>query len=61
MAMAASNYFEGELLDRFRYSPRIVTIGIGLFFLIPGALWFITERWWNNEQVAEAVEAEGAA
>ena len=61
LTMAASNYLTGELLDRFHYSPRIVTIGIGLFFLIPGALWFITERWWNNEQVAEAVEAEGAA
>src|SRR5438067_116132 len=61
LTMAASNYVTGELLDRFHYSPRIITIGIGLFFLIPGALWFITERWWNNEQVAEAVEAEGAA
>ncbi|HKC64958.1 MAG TPA: MFS transporter, partial [Pyrinomonadaceae bacterium] len=58
LAMAASNYLTGELLDRFHYSPRIVTIGIGLFFLIPGALWFITERWWNNEQVVEAVEAD---
>ena len=61
LTMAASNYLTGELLDRFHYSPRIVTIGIGLFFLIPGALWFITERWWNREKVAEAVEAEGAA
>jgi len=61
LTMAASNYLTGELLDCFHYSPRIVTIGIGLFFLIPGALWFITERWWNREKVAEAVEAEGAA
>ena len=61
LTMAASNYLTGELLDRFHYSPRTITIGIGLFFLIPGALWFITERWWNRDQVAEAVEAEGAA
>lgn len=58
LAMAASNYLTGELLDRFHYSPRTITIGIGLFFLIPGALWFITERWWNNEQMVEAIEAE---
>ncbi len=60
LTMAASNYLTGELLDRFHYSPRAITIGIGLFFLIPGALWFITERWWDNDergQVAEAVEA----
>jgi MFS family permease len=48
LTMAASNYMVGELLDRFRISPRIVTIGIGIFFLIPGLLWFTTRRWWNN-------------
>src|SRR5678816_889439 len=29
--MAASNYTTGELLDRFKISPRLVTIGIGIF------------------------------
>lgn len=60
LTMAASNYATGELLDRFNYSPRIVTIGIGVFFMLPGLLWFLTERWWNNgrgELVAETVQA----
>ena len=59
LTMAASNYLTGELLDHFHYSAQTITIGIGLFFLIPGALWFITERWWDNErgeQIEEAVE-----
>ena len=50
LTMAASNYATGELLDRFRISPRIVTIGIGLFFLMPGFAWFLTQRWWDREK-----------
>jgi Na+/melibiose symporter-like transporter len=47
LTMAASNYLTGELLDRFRIPPRVVTIGIGAFFLLPGIVWFITRRWWD--------------
>jgi MFS family permease len=60
LTMAASNYATGELLDRFHFSPRTVTIGIGILFLIPGLLWFVTRRWWNNgrgEQAEGSLEA----
>ena len=50
LTMAASNYVTGELLDRFKISPRIVTVGIGTFFLLPGLAWFITQRWWDREE-----------
>lgn len=50
LAMAASNYATGELLDRFNISPRAVTTGIGLFFLLPGMIWFATRRWWNTDR-----------
>ncbi|HUQ30698.1 MAG TPA: hypothetical protein VM095_01205, partial [Pyrinomonadaceae bacterium] len=46
----------GELLDRFHFSPRTITIGIGIFFLIPGLLWFATRRWWNNGRGEDAEE-----
>ncbi len=49
LTMAASNYLTGELLDRFHISPRWVTIGIGLFFVVPGVTWFLTQRWWDRE------------
>jgi predicted MFS family arabinose efflux permease len=49
LTMAASNYVTGELLDRFGVSPRIVTMGIGVFFLLPGIAWFATRRWWDRE------------
>jgi MFS family permease len=48
LTMAASNYLTGELLDRYHLSPRTVTIGIGVFFLLPGLAWFVTMRWWNE-------------
>jgi MFS family permease len=48
LAMAASNYATGELLDRFSLSPRTVTVGIGILFMLPGIFWFATRRWWNN-------------
>ncbi len=48
LTMAASNYLIGELLDRFQLSPRLVTIGVGAFFLLPGLAWFLTERWWDQ-------------
>src|SRR6185295_1050770 len=34
LTMAASNYFTGELLDRWSLSPRVVTIVMGAFFLV---------------------------
>jgi len=49
LTMAASNYVTGELLDRFGVSPRIVTMGIGVFFLLPGIIWFASRRWWDRE------------
>jgi predicted MFS family arabinose efflux permease len=54
LTMAASNYLTGELLDRFHISPRWVTIGIGLFFVVPGVTWFLTQRWWDREVVQPA-------
>jgi MFS family permease len=50
LTMAASNYVTGEMLDRFQLSPRTVTVGIGLLFLLPGALWLLTRRWWDTGQ-----------
>jgi len=50
LTMAASNYLTGEMLDRFGWSPRAVTTGIGAFFLLPGILWFFTRRWWDRGQ-----------
>jgi predicted MFS family arabinose efflux permease len=54
LTMAASNYITGELLDRFHYPPRAVTIAIGILFLLPGLLWFATARWWNREHTRPA-------
>jgi predicted MFS family arabinose efflux permease len=48
LTMAASNYMTGELLDRFKLSPRSLTVGIGILFLIPGLVWLATKRWWDR-------------
>jgi MFS family permease len=48
LSMAASNYATGEALDRFNYTPRSVVIAIGIFFTLPGLLWFLTRRWWDK-------------
>src|SRR5687768_15771827 len=56
--MAASNYATGELLDRYGVPPRIVTIGIGLFFVLPGVAWFLTQRWWDREPVQPVRETK---
>jgi MFS family permease len=48
LTMAASNYTTGELLDRFQLSPRLVTVSIGILFLIPGLVWLVTQRWWDR-------------
>jgi hypothetical protein len=55
--MAASNYFTGEMLDRFGMSPRLVTVLIGIIFLLPGIVWFVTQKWWDTgkEEVIERV------
>ena len=61
LTMAASNYLTGELLDRFGYSPRAVTVGIGIFFLLPGLLWFATRRWWDNGRGERAEGPSGTS
>src|SRR5258708_9607232 len=54
LTMAASNYLVGELMDRFGFSPRVVTAGVGTFFLLPGLIWFATEKLWNHKtKIAE--------
>ncbi len=52
LAMAASNYATGEALDRFRVSPRVVTVAVGLFFILPGLLWFLTRGLWDRDPPA---------
>jgi MFS family permease len=58
LTMAASNYVTGELLDRFNISPRIVTVGVGTFFMLPGLVWFITQRWWDREERVARVRVD---
>ncbi|HKP36317.1 MAG TPA: MFS transporter [Pyrinomonadaceae bacterium] len=50
LTMAGSNYLVGELMDRFGYSPRVVTAGVGVFFLLPGIIWFVTQKWWDKKE-----------
>ena len=64
LTMAVSNYATGELLDRFGLSPRVVTIGIGAFFLLPGVAWFLTQKWWDQgtrEPIPEIVYVDSLA
>ncbi|HYV24616.1 MAG TPA: MFS transporter [Pyrinomonadaceae bacterium] len=50
LTMATSNYVVGELMDRFGISPRWVTAGVGIFFLMPGITWFLTRQWWDRKE-----------
>jgi MFS family permease len=52
LAMAASNYLTGYLLDPIGYSPRVVAAGTGIFFMLPGLVWFATARWWDKGETA---------
>jgi MFS family permease len=49
LTLAGSNYLTGELLDRFGFNPRFLAMGIGVFFLIPGLVWFLTQPWWDRD------------
>jgi MFS family permease len=53
LTMAISNYVTGELLDRFGFSPRSVAVGIGSFFLLPGVVWFFTQKWWDKDSIGD--------
>jgi MFS family permease len=50
LTMAASNYVVAELMDRFGFSPRVVTAGVGIFFLLPGIIWFATQKRWDQKE-----------
>jgi MFS family permease len=55
LTMAASNFVVGELIDR-GYSPRVVTASVGGFFLLPGLVWFMTEKWWDKKYQPTGLE-----
>jgi predicted MFS family arabinose efflux permease len=57
LTMAISNYATGELLDRFGLSARTVAIGIGALFVLPGVIWFATQRWWDKDGRADEQDA----
>jgi MFS family permease len=57
LTMATSNYVVGELIDRFGYSPRVVTASVGGFFLLPGLTWFVTQKWWDKKYSTPTLEA----
>lgn len=57
LTMAASNYLVGELIDGFGFSPRVVTVGVGILFILPGVAWFVTRRWWDHKQVIPSPQA----
>ena len=62
LTMAASNYLVGELMDRFGFSPRVVTAGVGAFFVLPGLIWFVTEKWWDHKSLqVEQPESQAPA
>lgn len=50
LTMALSNYATGEMLDRFAMSPRTIAIAMGALFVVPGVVWFCTQRWWDREK-----------
>ena len=50
LTMAGSNYLVGELMDRFGFSVRIVTVAVGIFFVLPGLMWFATKKWWDRKE-----------
>jgi hypothetical protein len=47
----------GELMDRFGFSPRVVTAAVGAFFLLPGLMWFVTRKWWDKTYPPISLEA----
>ena len=49
LAMAASNYAAGIAMDSYGYSPRAVTVAVGLVFMTPGIIWLLTKRWRDKD------------
>ena len=58
LTMALSNYATGEMLDHFAMSPRIIAIAMGALFVVPGVVWFLTQRWWDKDQKTPEVQDE---
>ena len=54
LTMATSNYVVAELMDGIGLSPRIVTVGVGTFFLMPGLIWFVTRKSWDKKERVSA-------
>ena len=66
LAMSVSTYATSWGLDHVGLSPRTMAMLLGLAFLIPGAVWFLLQRWLDEsdakrgELAAVRIEAEPA-
>jgi predicted MFS family arabinose efflux permease len=66
LAMSVSTYATSWGLDHVGLSPRAMAMLLGLAFLIPGAVWFLLQRWLDEsdakrgELAAVRIEAEPA-
>jgi predicted MFS family arabinose efflux permease len=66
LAMSVSTYATSWGLDHAGLSPRTMAMLLGLAFLIPGAVWFLLQRWLDEsdanrgELAAARIEAEPA-
>jgi MFS family permease len=56
---SASSYWTGHQLDRAGWSPRILSLALGVMFCVPGALWLIIQsRWSETEPKTENRKAQ---
>ena len=43
-----SSYWTGRQLDHAGWSPRALSLALGLMFFIPGTLWMIIQSRWRD-------------
>lgn len=67
LAMSVSTYVTSWGLDHAGLSPRTMAMLLGLAFLIPGAVWFLLQRWLDDsdanlkERAPARIETEPAS
>lgn len=52
---SASSYWTGHQLDRAGWSPRTLSLALGVMFCVPGVLWLIIQSRWKEKTLNSEV------
>ena len=60
LTSSMSSYWTGFELDRAGWSPRMLSLALGVMFCVPGALWLLIQSRWREAELEPLTQSDAA-